>query len=122
MPKKLSKLTQNLARAKSKPAPKKKEPIPRIDDTPARIAQAIEQAQAGNMDRVVSILEQILAKDVSVEVDAEAIGEAVGKEIANMPTPEIKLPAREPMSYQARVLERNSRGDMVTARIDPITK
>lgn len=121
MPKKLSKLNQNIA-ARKKKVPRKKQPIPRVDDTPVRIAQAIQQAQAGNMDKVVSILEQILAKDVSLEVDAVAIGEAVGKEIANLPTPEIKLPDREPMSYQARVTKRSSRGDMVTARIDPITE
>jgi len=121
MPKKLSKLNQNLAKARTK-VPAKKQPIPRFDDTPQRIAKAIEQAQAGNMDAVIRILEKILAKDVSVEIDVQAIGDAVGKEIAKLPTPEVKLPAREPISYRAQVLERNSRGDMVTARIDPITK
>lgn len=120
MPKKLSKLTQNIAARQKQPQPKKKAPIPRIDDTPERIAKAIEQAQAGNMDEVVSILKQILAKDVSVEVDAQAIGVAVGNEIAKLPTPEVKFPEREPISYSARVTERSSRGDMVTARIDPI--
>lgn len=119
MPKNLNK---NLARARAKPAPAKKQPIPRLDDTPERIARAIEQAQAGNMVEVVSILKQILQKEVTVEVDAAAIGDAVGEQIANMPTPEVKMQPREPLSYTAKVLSRNRNGDMVTARIDPITE
>lgn len=119
MPKNLNK---NLARARAKPAPAKKQPIPRLDDTPERIARAIEQAQAGNMVEVVSILKQILAKDVSVEVDAQAIGSAVGEAIGQLPPPEVTVPPREPLSYTAKVLSRNRSGDMVTARIDPIIK
>ena len=100
-------------------AEKKPKPLPRIDDTPERIVVAIEEAHAKQSKDVMDVLKKIADKDFTVEVDAAEIGAAVGKEIRKIPAPKLEIPERKPLSYKAS-FERNSRGDMISARLDPI--
>jgi len=112
----LKKLNESLARAK---APKKKQPIPQLDDTPERIANAIKEVLSevvlGNDDRAIELLKEIAGKDLTF--NAEEIGRAVGRAIK---IPKVRFPDRRPVSYKATVTERDRKGDLVVARIDPI--
>lgn len=114
----LKKLNESLAKAKVKKKPK---PIPRIDDTPERIVRAIVEAQKGNDDEAIRLLKQIAEKELNVEIDLSEIGEIVAKEIRKIPKTEITLPERKPVTYRAKIMERDSRGDMLVAQIEPIT-
>lgn len=113
------KLSNALAKAQVKKKPK---PIPRIDDTPERIVRAIVEAQKGNDDEAIRLLKQIADKELSVEIDVSEIGETVAKAIRNLPKPELKLPERKPLSYRATIEQRDRRGDMMIARLEPITE
>lgn len=112
----LKKLNESLKRAR---APKKKKPIPQLDDTPERIANAIKEALSevvlGNDDRAIELLKEIAAKDITIDV------KEIGREVAKLiKIPEIRIPNRRPISYKATVTERDRKGDLVVARIDPI--
>lgn len=114
---KLKQLNEGLAKARKKPKPK---PIPRVDDTPERIVRAIVEAQKGNDDEAIRLLKQIAEKELNVEIDLSEIGTIVAKEISNLPKPEVIVPERKPVTYRAKIMERDRRGDMLVAQIEPI--
>lgn len=110
------KLSKRLASATANLQPK---PIPRLDDTPDRLVKAVEDAHAQQNRETLAVLQKLVDKDISVELDAAEVGAAVGKEIRKMPIPKIELPARKPISYKATI-KRNREGHMIEARLDPI--
>lgn len=63
-----------------------------------------------NAKRDEATLEVLRSINKSVAVIAD-------KEV---PAPIVNIPERKPVSYEAS-FERNSRGDMIAARIDPVT-
>ena len=65
------------------------------------------------------LLSSLMKKGLPVTVDISAIAKAIGKEIGKMPAPVINVLPREPISYKATI-ERNRKGEMSGATIDPI--
>ena len=65
------------------------------------------------------LLSSLMKKGLPVNVDINAIAKAIGKEIGKMPAPVINVLPREPISYKATI-ERNRKGEMSGATIDPI--
>jgi hypothetical protein len=112
----LKTLNENLARARVKP---KAKPLPRVDDTSERVVKAIEDAHTDQNRETLSVLQKLVDKDISIELDAAAVGAAVGKEIRKMPAPVVKMPERKPLSYKATI-QRNREGHMISAQLDPI--
>lgn len=117
---KLKKLTEDISRVRENA--KTKKPLPRIDDTVPRVVDAIEQAHKESNRETIAVLQKLVDKEISVELDAAAIGEAIGKEIRKMPVPQIVMPERKPISYEATVTSRDRNKNIVSARIDPITE
>ena len=112
----LKNLNKNIARAK---AAKKPKPLPRLDPAPALLAEAVDK-QTEQGKKTVTVLQKLVDKEVSFELDAAEIGTAIGKEIRKMPVPGLKIPERIPLSYEATVTQRDRQGNLVKAKIEPI--
>lgn len=113
----LKKLNKKIA--KSQANKKKKKPIPRVDDTPDRIVKAVEDAHIQQNRETLRVLNKLVDKEFSVELDADAIGEAVGRQLEKLPPPQVSIPVRDPVSYVATA-DRGSRGNILSWRIDPV--
>ena len=138
----LKQLSDNVARAmrQSKfPVPKQERMTPLVASIQSLIDREVEVASAEKILKaapkpkevdlspvirsVDSLRESIAKKEVAkVSIDAKEIGTAVAKELEKvMPKPEKAHKKSAPLSYYATI-ERNSRGDMVGVKLDPVAE
>ena len=120
----LKKLRKQVEATKAKQsAPPKQKPLPMVDPGPQRVVDGVSAALRDVMGRGFARLEDLLQALVerpeATPVDEERIGKAVAAELKSLPERKITFPARKPVTYHATI-ERNSRGDMTGALIEPL--
>ena len=113
----LKSLQSKASRARKKPAAL----VPKEEDKMTKALVRMDESNRQRDEAMIEALERLTNHEVSVELDAKAVGDAVGREIKKMKPPVLQVPERKPQTYHATI-ERNSRGQMTGALIEPVVK
>lgn len=93
---------------------------PQLEDRTAVALNKMAESNRQRDEALVEALERVANNEVTVVLDAKAVGDAVGREISKMKAPVLNVPERKPQAYFATI-ERDSRGRMSGARIEPVS-